>query len=75
MIPITGIPFGLWLAFTRKMGLDGLWIGLTVSLVYGSVIATVLCVRTDWHHEVNKVMKRVAEEDKVRRAENDEERR
>ncbi|KAJ7255220.1 MATE efflux family protein [Mycena rebaudengoi] len=65
---IIGIPFGAWLAFRWDMGLHGLWIGLTVSLVYCAVLGTLLCVRTDWDHEVKKVMARLNAEDKSRRA-------
>lgn len=44
------------------MGLHGLWIGLTVSLVYCSFFGTMLSIRTDWNREVWKVMKRLQEE-------------
>ena len=54
-----GIPFGAWLAFNWDFGLHGLWIGLTVSLVYCSVFGTILCLRTDWNHEVDKVVARI----------------
>ncbi|CAA7268525.1 unnamed protein product [Cyclocybe aegerita] len=58
-----GIPLGIYLAFTHKMGLHGLWIGLTVSLVYCSAVGTWVSVRTDWNKEVDKVRKRVREEE------------
>ncbi|RDB18717.1 hypothetical protein Hypma_014757 [Hypsizygus marmoreus] len=64
---IIGIPFGMWLAFSWDMKLHGLWIGLTVSLVYCAVFGTLLCVRTDWDREVWKVAQRLKEQDKVRR--------
>ncbi|KAF9459120.1 MATE efflux family protein [Collybia nuda] len=72
---IIGIPFGMWLAFSKGMGIHGLWIGLTVSLVYCSVFGTVLCLRTDWDREVWKVTQRLKDQDKVNRAEADEENR
>ncbi|KAI0064869.1 MATE efflux family protein [Artomyces pyxidatus] len=56
---VIGIPFGIWLAFSRKMGLHGLWIGLTVSLVYGSVVGIYLALVTDWNREVKKVIARL----------------
>ncbi|KAG6899440.1 hypothetical protein C0995_005955 [Termitomyces sp. Mi166 len=59
---VIGIPFGIWLAFSWNMGLHGLWIGLTVSLVYCSFFGTLLSVRTNWDREVFKVMKRLQEE-------------
>ncbi|KAJ7698727.1 MATE efflux family protein [Mycena rosella] len=63
---IIGIPFGAWLAFTWDFGLHGLWIGLTVSLVYCAVFGTLLCVRTDWDREVRKVVARINAENKTR---------
>ncbi|KAF5380192.1 hypothetical protein D9615_006162 [Tricholomella constricta] len=62
---IIGIPFGMWLTFSRDMKLHGLWIGLTVSLVYCSFFGTLLCLRTDWNREVWKVMQRLKEQDKA----------
>ncbi|EIN09142.1 MATE efflux family protein [Punctularia strigosozonata HHB-11173 SS5] len=61
---IIGIPFGIWLSFRKDMGLEGLWIGLTVSLIYASVFGVWLCLRTDWAKEVQKVQKRVEEDHK-----------
>ncbi|KAF8500305.1 MATE efflux family protein [Russula emetica] len=49
-----GVPFGIWLAFRRNMGLHGLWYGLTVSLIYGSAVGVWLGLRTDWNREVQK---------------------
>lgn len=69
--PLLGIPFGAWLAFNWDFGLDGLWIGLTVSLVYCAVFGTLLCVRTDWDHEVRKVVARINAESKARGSEDD----
>ncbi|KAJ3770568.1 multidrug Oligosaccharidyl-lipid polysaccharide flippase [Lentinula raphanica] len=51
-------------------GLRGLWIGLTVSLVYCAVIGTALCLATDWKHEVDKVQARVQVEDRRNQQEN-----
>lgn len=67
----------MWLAFSWDMGIEGLWIGLTVSLVYCALFSTLLCVRTDWDREVWKVMQRLEEQHKTRRMEieSDEERR
>ncbi|EPQ53474.1 MATE efflux family protein [Gloeophyllum trabeum ATCC 11539] len=57
---LIGIPFGLWLAFKRDMGLAGLWIGLTVSLVFVATIGAYLCLGADWEREVEKVRVRLA---------------
>ncbi|KAF8880035.1 hypothetical protein BD779DRAFT_1612809 [Infundibulicybe gibba] len=37
---VIGIPFGVWLGFSRHLGIHGLWIGLTVSLVYCAFFGT-----------------------------------
>ena len=59
---VIGIPFGIWLAFKLDMGLEGLWIGLTVALVYCAGCGVFLCLRTDWDEEVRKVIARVEAE-------------
>jgi multidrug resistance protein, MATE family len=46
------------------MQLHGLWIGLTVSLVYCATGGVWLCLRTDWKKEVRKVMARIEAENK-----------
>ncbi|KAK2459611.1 hypothetical protein APHAL10511_008366 [Amanita phalloides] len=51
---VLGIPLGIWLAFSCHQGLLGLWLGLTLSLVYCAVTATYLCIRADWELEVKK---------------------
>ncbi|KAG6915212.1 hypothetical protein DXG01_012683 [Tephrocybe rancida] len=68
---IIGIPFGMYLAFHYDMQLHGLWIGLTVSLVYCSFFGTLLCLRTDWDREVAKVRSRLDEQDKGERRHED----
>ncbi|KAJ7636892.1 MATE efflux family protein [Roridomyces roridus] len=70
---VIGIPFGAWLAFNWSFGLHGLWIGLTVSLVYCAVIGTWICVRTDWEREVRKVQARLDGEREEQRKGADEE--
>ncbi|KAG1836277.1 mate-domain-containing protein [Suillus subalutaceus] len=67
---VIGIPFGVWLTFKMGMGLVGLWVGLTVSLVYCSVWGTYLCIATDWQKEVKKVSDRLAIENKNEAEEN-----
>lgn len=56
---VIGIPFGLWLTFWRDMQLQGLWIGLTISLFYAGTAGAWICVRTDWNREVEKVRARL----------------
>jgi multidrug resistance protein, MATE family len=50
------------LAFERGYGLHGLFIGVTVSLIYCAGWGTYLCLGTDWEKEVRKVEKRIANE-------------
>lgn len=59
---IIGIPMGMLLAFKYGMGLLGIWVGLTTSLVYCAVLGTWLALRTDWDYQVEKVYKRLASE-------------
>ncbi|KAH8083292.1 MATE efflux family protein [Cristinia sonorae] len=56
---VIGIPFGIWLAFKRDMGLHGLWVGLTISLIYASAVGVWICFKTDWEREVKKVQDRL----------------
>ncbi|KAJ3485634.1 hypothetical protein NLI96_g4836 [Meripilus lineatus] len=67
---IIGIPFGIWLAFKWHFGLHGLWVGLTLSLIYASTIGVMICLRTDWDREVQKVRKRL-EADKLAHQDSD----
>ncbi|KIL62651.1 hypothetical protein M378DRAFT_165478 [Amanita muscaria Koide BX008] len=58
-----GIPLGIFLAFKWKMGLVGLWLGITASLIYYAALGTYLCIQADWNREVVKVMERMAREE------------
>ncbi|KAG6815167.1 hypothetical protein H0H87_004488, partial [Tephrocybe sp. NHM501043] len=64
---IIGIPFGMYLTFHFNMQLHGLWIGLTVSLIYCLFFGMLLSLRTNWDREVWKVMQRLKEQDKFER--------
>ncbi|KZV96917.1 mate-domain-containing protein [Exidia glandulosa HHB12029] len=55
---VLGIPLGLYLAFPLGQELMGLWEGLTLSLIYASVVSTWIVLRTDWPREVRKVLLR-----------------
>lgn len=59
---IFGIPLGLYLAFPLNGGLIGLWEGLTLSLIYASIVSLWLVLRTDWQREVQKVLDRFEKE-------------
>ena len=56
---IIGIPMGIYLAFRQGMHLWGLWIGLTIALVFTSVIGGLIVLWADWDLEVKKVMERL----------------
>ena len=62
---VVGIPFGLWLAFTRHYNLYGLWIGLTIALVYEASAGVLICLRTNWDYQVEKVRRRLEAEHKA----------
>jgi multidrug resistance protein, MATE family len=46
---IIGLPLGYWLCFSGKLGVFGVWIGLTISLVF---IATLVLI--EWRNESNQ---------------------
>jgi len=71
---IIGIPFGMWLAFKHDMALHGLWIGLTVSLIYCAAIGVMISLKTDWEREVQKVRARLEKDNNIERAKGDVER-
>jgi MATE family multidrug resistance protein len=52
------------------MGLHGLWYGLTVALVYVSVVGVWMGLNADWDREVQKVQMRL-EADKANEEERD----
>lgn len=54
-----GVPFGIWLAFSWKFGLLGLWMGLTVAQAWCAFWGVWFCARTDWDNEVVKVQERL----------------
>ncbi|KAG9315273.1 MATE efflux family protein [Chiua virens] len=57
---VIGIPLGLYLAFSCKRSLGGLWEGLTVALVYTSAVGVWIGVRgVNWEAEVAKAQGRV----------------
>lgn len=62
---VVGIPFGMWLAFSRDYQLTGLWIGLTIALVYSAGAGVWICLRTDWDRQIQKVRQRLAAEHKA----------
>ena len=45
---IVGIPLGYALAFIFGMGVEGLWLGMTVGLIFVSIANTIILFRSDW---------------------------
>ena len=68
----TGIPLGIWLAFSWDFGLEGIWMGLSVAVVYLAVAGTYLSLKTDWNWEVKKVVERMKGEERLRKRMNEE---
>ncbi|KAL7420831.1 ethionine resistance protein [Cryptotrichosporon argae] len=57
---IIGLPFGLWLTFARPhLGLAGIWIGLSVALLYASAVEFVLVWCASWDRAVERVRERL----------------
>lgn len=56
---IMGIPLGLYLTFHRKMGLLGLWLGLSLSLVVTTFFEVILTMRLDWEAETTRARQRL----------------
>jgi multidrug resistance protein, MATE family len=56
----------MYLGFTLHLGLEGLWIGLTVALVYAAFLAIWICIRTDWPAEAVRVAARLEADQKPR---------
>ena len=62
-----GLPTGIFLAFHKDLGLVGIWMGLSISLLYNCIIGIYLIVRTNWEEEVRKVMERIEREEALLR--------
>ncbi|KAL1413067.1 ethionine resistance protein [Vanrija albida] len=56
---VIGIPIGLWLTFPMKLGLVGIWIGLTIALSISSVVGGMIVWRVDWVRGVERVRNRL----------------
>ncbi|KAG8982351.1 hypothetical protein FRB93_008158 [Tulasnella sp. JGI-2019a] len=59
---VLGIPLGLILTFYStqwSLGLLGLWIGLSFSLLFIALLGTWYCLQTDWSAEVERVRLRL----------------
>ncbi|KAG6919085.1 hypothetical protein DXG01_009338 [Tephrocybe rancida] len=61
---VFGLPFGVWLAFNWHWQLQGLWLGVTIALLYCSIVGTTICIKTDWQQEVERAKARIEKEDR-----------
>jgi MATE family multidrug resistance protein len=55
---ILGIPLGAALAFGARMGIEALWIGISVGLTAGSICFATLLRRVDWSLEAKQALLR-----------------
>jgi MATE family multidrug resistance protein len=55
---VLGIPLGAYLAFEAHMGVEALWIGISVGLTAGSLCFATLLRRVDWSHEARRALLR-----------------
>jgi hypothetical protein len=58
-----GIPIGIGLAFWAKMGLSGLWLGISAALFCSTVISVAAVCVTNWDREVLKTRARLGHND------------
>jgi len=58
-----GIPIGLYCAFSLKLGLLGLWIGLATALILVSIVEVTIILRLDWQLQAQKARDRLAKEE------------
>ncbi|KAI8814609.1 mate-domain-containing protein [Cladochytrium replicatum] len=58
---LVGIPIGLVAAFPLKLGLLGLWIGLTAGLILVSFIQVFIIARLDWKREALRALELVGD--------------
>ncbi|KAI8899250.1 mate-domain-containing protein [Globomyces pollinis-pini] len=56
---IIGLPVGLFLTFYNGMGLFGLWLGLTLGLLFVSTAQVIILFRMDWDYQAEVAAKRV----------------
>ncbi|RLN55976.1 hypothetical protein BBJ29_006529 [Phytophthora kernoviae] len=45
---VIGLPCGVYLAFCMDLGVEGMWLGLTVGIFFGCVVSLVKILETNW---------------------------
>ncbi|BGP42920.1 ethionine resistance protein [Rhodotorula kratochvilovae] len=59
---VLGLPIGIFVAFAGpKLGLSGLWLGLTIALTFTGISSTWICWRIDWEGEAEQTRVRLGE--------------
>ncbi|KAJ3100707.1 hypothetical protein HDU97_001994 [Phlyctochytrium planicorne] len=51
---VVGLPFGFYACFYLNLGLFGLWLGLTIGLIFVSIVQVIIIFRTDWREEAKR---------------------
>ncbi|OCF45939.1 MATE family multidrug resistance protein [Kwoniella heveanensis CBS 569] len=58
---VIGLPFGIWLTFEPKykLGLVGLWVGLSAALAYASILEFWMVWSANWTRAVERIRERL----------------
>ena len=64
---IFGIPASWYFAFSRDMGLRGLWIGPTIAVAYNTVFYNIIIACIDWPALVKDIKQRERDEMELRK--------
>ncbi|WVQ96425.1 hypothetical protein IAU59_003530 [Kwoniella sp. CBS 9459] len=58
---VIGLPFGIWLTFEPKykLGLVGLWVGLSAALAYASILEFWMVWAANWTRAVERIRERL----------------
>ncbi|KAJ8763110.1 hypothetical protein K2173_023315 [Erythroxylum novogranatense] len=56
---IIGLPIGCVLGFKTSLGIAGIWWGMVIGVFLQTATLTILTIRTNWEHEVEKAVDRL----------------
>ena len=56
---VLALPLGIWLAFSREWGLQGLWMGQCIALYLVGALEWVIVAWSDWEWQVRKAFERL----------------
>jgi len=57
---VVGIPLGILFGFKFGLGVEGLWLGMTIGLVFVSTVNTTIIFRCNWEELALETMKRLS---------------